>query len=451
VELPAGTLTALQEGGCKVRWIANPHLLYQAFGEPLKLKLQTISRVAFPEIRVHDQDSGRSDVVKWLREGKTVYCYDCSSFTDRFPLALQEEILQQLWKRGVVSDFDVAAFKLVMFKGWYFRGSDSELKWSVGQPLGYGPSFALATLTHATLLSSLCGDGDWRVVGDDVVIADPRIAEKYQSIMSDLGVEINQSKSVISSNLGEFLGKLITSDGVNPSIKVKPLGDTNRTLRLLDFYGPQFKELLGNYEWKAQLTSILPRWLGGLDQRPEHMTEKDVLDQLDHKRIQHMLLKDEIEAFHRIVPWSPQDVSNWMKLKQRLLEPIHEILGSLAIQEIEHHFGDGVRVDELNALSAPSITTISSPPSSANTFRYLSDKRWFLNQEPIPIDPNDYPYVFNTHGFIHHAEKPSTLDGLSHVSLKLTTGENAYESIQHCSGLRYFRNPKQCFGITKRK
>jgi hypothetical protein len=42
------------------------------------------------------------------------------------------------------------------------------------------------------------------VLGDDIVIADQNVAEAYLRIMDLLGVSINLSKSIISSEILEF-------------------------------------------------------------------------------------------------------------------------------------------------------------------------------------------------------------------------------------------------------
>jgi len=53
---------------------------------------------------------------------------------------------------------------------------------------------------------------DYAVLGDDIVIASARVADSYRTIMEDLGVEINLSKSLISSTGAcEFAKRLIIS------------------------------------------------------------------------------------------------------------------------------------------------------------------------------------------------------------------------------------------------
>jgi hypothetical protein len=54
-------------------------------------------------------------------------------------------------------------------------------------------------------------------LGDDIIIFDKRVAERYLEIMEHLGVSINLSKSVISDcKVGEF-AKVTILNGVDVS------------------------------------------------------------------------------------------------------------------------------------------------------------------------------------------------------------------------------------------
>jgi hypothetical protein len=52
--------------------------------------------------------------------------------------------------------------------------------------------------------------GDYALLGDDIVIANEQVAKSYLTIMQDLGVSINLSKSVVSTTGSmEFAKRLI--------------------------------------------------------------------------------------------------------------------------------------------------------------------------------------------------------------------------------------------------
>lgn len=279
-ESPCGTLSVIQEAGCKARWVANPLLCFQALGQPLKWKLQEYSWSLYPEIGTKDQDAAREQVVEWLRNGEKIWSFDSSSFTDRFPLVLQMRVLHQLQTMGVINEFDVKAFELIMSKPWFWQTTGELLKWEVGQPLGYGPSFALACLTHAAILDNLDvkQTGKWMVVGDDVVIADADLALEYQAFMQGAGVEINLSKTLVSDEYAEFLGKLITSFGVNPAMKVRLITGHDQLIDNVAFYGKSALPFLTDLEREWVRTAYLPEELGGLGWRIDDVPYSSFLE-----------------------------------------------------------------------------------------------------------------------------------------------------------------------------
>lgn len=299
--LPAGKILVLQEGGCKARWIANPILLLQALGEPSKRKLNQYTLDVYPEVMTHDQDKGRDIVRRWLEEGRTVHSIDLSSFTDRFPFKFQQNLMALLKEDGVLDEFDTAVINTVCTKPW-----DSELgevTWRIGQPLGFGPSFHLATLAHAVLADnlnkSLCqGKGKFMIVGDDIVIQGDELARHYRNVVAALGVEISPTKGLISKHYADFLGKIISSRGVTPTIKTKFLDNPEVTRTALAFYGRRGMGFLSNREKLHALGAFVPTWLGGLGWRPTQMSYKNYLESLKTEDIQYDSILSDIMEFY---------------------------------------------------------------------------------------------------------------------------------------------------------
>jgi hypothetical protein len=64
-------------------------------------------------------------------------------------------------------------------------------------------------------------ENPYGIVGDDIWISDPNVAECYCDIMSQWGVTINRSKSIISNRYGEFCGVIFDKDTKMPSYKPK--------------------------------------------------------------------------------------------------------------------------------------------------------------------------------------------------------------------------------------
>lgn len=267
--LPVGNIAFLQEGGAKLRSIANPTLVYQSLGEPLKRILEHATR-QIKQIYTFDQDAGRETIAQWLSHGDKVWCFDLTSFTDRYPFSLQLRILEEMSKCSPVSQFDVDLMKMVASKEWRYIGPNKKermVRWKVGQPLGFGPSFHLATLTHFMLTSALQASlnkkGDlFAIVGDDIVIRDKDLAQRYQSHTERLGVEISTSKSLISEISAEFCGKIITKDGIIPSMKLRFLQKPSQLTKALEFYGPKALPFLRKKERRWAYDAFLPKPIG---------------------------------------------------------------------------------------------------------------------------------------------------------------------------------------------
>jgi len=89
------------------------------------------------------------------------------------------------------------------------------VKYSVGQPMGAYSSFNMLAITHHVIVQAAAVKSnhvlpfkDYCILGDDIVIANDKIALNYQEIISDLGVEMSLQKSIISKDFTEFAKKL---------------------------------------------------------------------------------------------------------------------------------------------------------------------------------------------------------------------------------------------------
>jgi hypothetical protein len=84
----------------------------------------------------------------------------------------------------------------------------------------------MLAITHHVIVKSAAirvGIKDFRdycVLGDDIIIADDKVAEEYLNLMSTLGLKVNRQKSVESFRFSEFAKNLI---GYN-NIDYTPIG-----------------------------------------------------------------------------------------------------------------------------------------------------------------------------------------------------------------------------------
>lgn len=219
-----GEVHFLQEPGYKLRSIASPYRLFQVASQPLKEDLgRLVSGLDWD--CTHDQGRAFPFIQEAIRNSRVVYSVDLSSATDYFPFELQQIVLETIY--GKDNPYTIL-FRDVSRSVWHSDLGD--IVWKRGQPLGFNPSFFTFTLTHGLLLLTLLGkrwDHEFFVLGDDVVILDERLFIKYTSTLSALGCPYAKDKTLISSKLAEFAGKVITSDIIIPQLKWHDVSDDN--------------------------------------------------------------------------------------------------------------------------------------------------------------------------------------------------------------------------------
>jgi hypothetical protein len=239
-----GKIGNIQEKGLKLRSVANPFRILQHTLFPLGTFLYGSLKRLNTDC-TYDQQKGHDFIKSELTKGRTMYAYDLSNATDRFPLKIQvkliEDILNSLRRVGPGPlstlglppqteegklDIDELKQQLKLLQEvsrgrWYapdlaFYSKSQYLQWRTGQPLGLFPSFAMFALAHNILLKNISDEhnaGDcFRVLGDDVIISDERVALSYKKVLDKLGCKISEDKSIISDKFGEFAGMITTKD-----------------------------------------------------------------------------------------------------------------------------------------------------------------------------------------------------------------------------------------------
>jgi hypothetical protein len=210
-----GRLAFKVEAAGKVRVFAIVDYFTQCLFKPLHDWVFEILK-KIPQDGTHDQ---HKPLWALVRAGHTkCYSFDLTAATDRLPLALQVALLRgplglplaTTWgELFSTRDFAVPGTRTLNLlkvvpgtKPW-----PKSVRYAVGQPMGAYSSWALLALTHHFLVQfSAIRAGfktwfpDYAILGDDVVICDPAVATQYQILMKELGVGLNMSKSVISTN-----------------------------------------------------------------------------------------------------------------------------------------------------------------------------------------------------------------------------------------------------------
>jgi hypothetical protein len=152
-------------------------------------------------------------------------CYDLRAATDRMPVDLQEKVLEKLlpddlstlW-RALLTDRDISH-------------PGGQLRYAVGQPMGMLSSWAAMAITNHAIINYGKKQKFYAVIGDDMAIASKYGTEKYEKVLSELGMEISMEKSVLSTNennLGEIAKRLFIDGGeispIPPDILIKSTG-----------------------------------------------------------------------------------------------------------------------------------------------------------------------------------------------------------------------------------
>lgn len=207
--------TILTDGGMKVRFIANPSRIYQVATTRLQdWALRYLK--SLPESSAHNAESSWDWVSDHLRKKRRLFSLDLSSATDHFPLDLQYQLLQELLPEEAQADIQL--WHDICKGEWSTPIGNTQ--YNCGQPMGTAPSFPVFAITHVMLLRTLGGDeSNFKVLGDDVVIACPKLALRYQDALHRLEVKISLAKSLLDATIAEFAGRIIDKVGMMPVFK----------------------------------------------------------------------------------------------------------------------------------------------------------------------------------------------------------------------------------------
>lgn len=250
-------ISLLSEGGCKTRTIGIGDFWSQNILRPIHDSLMGALRRMVTD-GTWDQNK---QVERILSECKShAHSYDLSSATDRFPVHLQEILLSHVYGPEIAS-----SWKNVLTQR-PFHYKDTVVTWTVGQPLGLLSSWAAFSLTHHAFIE-FCAfkEGyqsfrEYAVLGDDVVIWNPRVANYYKDLLSKIGVSINLSKSLVADpthNRIEFAKRIIL-DGVEVSgLKWDLLIGAGKHLSMI----PDLIRITNERHWNLPWTAFgVPAW-----------------------------------------------------------------------------------------------------------------------------------------------------------------------------------------------
>lgn len=276
-----GKVSFIQEPGYKLRAVANPNLMVQVALRPLQQVIWELLR-HMPEDATFDQEAGVLTVLGWLQEGETVHSVDLSDATNVFPLELQMSLLKLALTDGSWSEH-LSLFHHASTGRWAYKdpltGRSSCIQWKKGQPLGLAPSFGAFAYAHhfvARLAKKRAGSGDYRLLGDDIVIVGDDMVREYRVLLNQLGCPVSESKT-LSGQVAEFAGKIVTRDGVITTGKWRDISDAN-FIELARSLGPRSRPMFRPRQRKVlSRVGELPEFLGGAGWNPNGKPLEDRL------------------------------------------------------------------------------------------------------------------------------------------------------------------------------
>jgi hypothetical protein len=230
---PIGRLSFKEEAAGKLRVFAMVDVITQSLLKPLHDELFGLFK-KIPNDSTHNQDKAYKYAQELSLKYKASFGFDLSSATDRLPISSQVSILNNLYGIGEL-------WKSILVDREYTIRSNSygipldPVKYAVGQPMGALSSWAMLNLMHHMMIQFIAYSmgktrrGQWYVeylvLGDDLVLFEKDVADRYLTLCKELGVEINLSKSIVSENrpVLEF-AKRTSINGVDVSaVSIKEL------------------------------------------------------------------------------------------------------------------------------------------------------------------------------------------------------------------------------------
>jgi hypothetical protein len=232
-QLTLGRLHALYEPAGKVRVVAIVDYWTQAVLKPVHEWMFGVLNL-LPTDATFDQEGA---VKGFAQKGfKEIYSLDLKSATDTIPMGLYIKLFEpifgstlvNLWKALLVdrdflkpaelrSDKEEVLYatrlhaltgsKVSWHAAWKLPlKTDQVVRYMTGQPMGALSSWSSLALVHHLLVQFSAYTVryeekwfmDYLVLGDDVVIADRLVAERYQLILASFGITIGLAKSYIS-------------------------------------------------------------------------------------------------------------------------------------------------------------------------------------------------------------------------------------------------------------
>jgi hypothetical protein len=217
-------ITAIPDSEGKTRLIAIGDYWSQTCLKPFHSYLNAVLR-SIPQDQTFNQGKGLTELP--FSSDITYYSFDLKAFTDRLPIKILMGLLTDICGQSRAEAwYDIIAGYDFEYKDT--KGKLNNIRYNVGNPMGFYTSWPLTTLCHHFLIYVCCQEigkswksANYKLLGDDIIIFDDDLAEKYQEIIHLIGMDIQWQKSHISNSLFEFAKRVFTPNGEISPFSIK--------------------------------------------------------------------------------------------------------------------------------------------------------------------------------------------------------------------------------------
>jgi len=252
------SVSAIPDKEGKTRVIAKLDYWSQCALKPLHEELFKLL-AKFPQ----DCTFNQSAFTKELMTGPW-YSFDLKDATDRFPIALQQEVLSYL-----IGKERATAWAHILISEKYTSES-GPIAYAVGQPMGAYSSWAAFSVTHHVVVQIAAMEvkkfpfNKYHLLGDDIVIGDSEVAAQYEKIMLSLGVIFSPTKTFKSNKLFEFASRVFLNREEISPFALSGLEESSKQLPSI----VEFLRTMQSHGWElfregntpGQILSLLKIW-----------------------------------------------------------------------------------------------------------------------------------------------------------------------------------------------
>jgi len=179
---------------------------------------------------------GFTDKLNLCKDSNKFYSVDLSTATDRFPI----ELIKKVIEFPVGKDFANSWQNLMVGYPFYYPETNEFIHYSTGNPMGAYSSWNSFAISHHYVLFYCCKELgiNWKeapyiLLGDDIVIKNDILAQKYMEVISELGLEFSLTKSHISYHCFEFAKRFFYNGQEITPFPIDALLSTRKTPSLM--------------------------------------------------------------------------------------------------------------------------------------------------------------------------------------------------------------------------